>query len=219
MYKRQDLARARGVAGLGCVCLTFDLRGHEKTRAERQRVSREDNLKDLLAAYDKLMAHPWIDSSAIAVVGSSYGGYLSAILTTLRPVRWLALHVPALYRDTEWTRPKASLDRQDIDRYRRSVVTSDENRALGACRRFKGDVLIVEAERDDYIPHQTIMNYRAAFVESHSLTHRILDNSDHALTGEVSQAAYNGILMRWITEMVIGARTGGQAYVQEPRAA
>ncbi|MFT4191805.1 MAG: alpha/beta fold hydrolase, partial [Comamonas sp.] len=208
-----------GVAGLGCVCLTFDLRGHEKTRAERLRVSREDNLRDVLAAYDKLAAHPGIDTSAIAVVGSSYGGYLSAILTTLRPVRWLALHVPALYRDTLWNTPKAALDRKDIDRYRRSVVGPGDNRALMACRGFKGDVLIVEAEHDDYIPHQTIMNYRAAFVESHSLTHRILDNSDHALTGEVSQAAYNAILMKWITEMVIGARTGGQAYVHEPRVA
>lgn len=209
--QRSDIARARGIAGLGCVCLTFDLRGHEKTRAERQRVSRQDNLTDLLAAYDELVAHPWIDRGAIAVVGSSYGGYLAAILTTLRPVRWLALHVPALYRDAQWTVPKAALDRDDIARYRRATVAADDNRALAACRQFHGDVLIVEAEHDDYIPHQTIMNYRAAFVESHSLTHRILDNSDHALTGEASQAGYNTILTKWITEMVIGARSGTTA--------
>ena len=28
--QERDLDRARGIAGLGCVCLTFDLRGHEK---------------------------------------------------------------------------------------------------------------------------------------------------------------------------------------------
>ena len=42
-------------------------------------------------------------------VGSSYGGYLAAILTTLRPVRWLALRVPALYQDEGWDVPKKQL--------------------------------------------------------------------------------------------------------------
>ena len=26
--QERDLERARGIAGLGCICLTFDLRGH-----------------------------------------------------------------------------------------------------------------------------------------------------------------------------------------------
>ncbi|KAF1047400.1 alpha/beta hydrolase family protein [Xylophilus sp.] len=210
--QESDLVRAQGIAGLGCVCLTFDLRGHEKTREERQTVSRAENLRDLVAAYDRLLAHPWIDTSAVAVVGSSYGGYLAAILTTLRPVRWLALHVPALYRDEEWETPKVQLDRGVIDRYRRSVVRPTENRALAACKAFRGDALIVEAEHDDFIPHQTIMNYRNAFESAHSLTHRILDGGDHALTGEASQAAYNAILQAWVTEMIIGERTGGPAH-------
>jgi pimeloyl-ACP methyl ester carboxylesterase len=210
--QHSDLVRAKGVAGLGCVCMTFDLRGHERTLDQRKTVSRNDNLNDLLAAYDCLVAHPSIDTASIAVVGSSYGGYLSAILTTLRPVKWLALHVPALYRDTEWDVPKRSLDRDDIARYRRSPVSPDENRALSACAAFEGDVLIVESEHDDFIPHQTIMNYRAAFVKSHSLTHRILDGADHALTGELSQAAYNDILLKWTTEMFIGARVGNNLH-------
>ena len=28
--QQRDLARARHITGLGCVCMTFDLRGHEK---------------------------------------------------------------------------------------------------------------------------------------------------------------------------------------------
>ncbi len=206
--QQSDLVRAKGVSGLGCVCMTFDLRGHERTRKQRQTVSRDENYRDVLAAYDRLVAHPWIDPHSIAVVGSSYGGYLSAILTTERPVRWLALHVPALYRDEQWTTAKRDLDREDITRYRRSVVTARENRALAACAEFEGDVLIVESEHDDYIPHQTIMNYRAAFVKAHSLTHRTLDGADHALTGELSQRAYNSMLLNWATEMIFGARLG-----------
>src|SRR6185295_920378 len=72
--QEQDLARAREAAGLGCVCLTFDLRGHSATRAQSDKVSREDNLHDLLAAYDFFARQPHVEESTIAVVGASYGG-------------------------------------------------------------------------------------------------------------------------------------------------
>src|SRR2546423_7651738 len=89
--QQRYLARAREVAALGCVCLTFDLRGHEQTRSQFETVSREDNLRDVMAAFDALAAHDSVDAEAIAVVGSSYGGYLAAILTSIRRVKWLAL--------------------------------------------------------------------------------------------------------------------------------
>ena len=69
--QQRDLKRAQGIAGLGCVCLTFDLRGHGAESGRQALVTREDNLQDLLAAYDRLVAHPAIDSQAIAVVGTS----------------------------------------------------------------------------------------------------------------------------------------------------
>lgn len=202
----RDLARARGIAGLGCICLSFDLRGHAQTRAQQQTVTREQNLKDLLAAYDLLAQHPHIDSSAIAVVGTSYGGYLAAILTSLRPVRWLAMRVPALYRDEDWAMPKRQLDREVLNRLRRSRVRPEDNRALAACAAFRGDVLIVESEQDSFVPHETIMSYRAAFQQTHSLTHRILLGADHALSEESCQRAYTDILVGWATEMVVGGR-------------
>src|SRR3712207_1653354 len=77
--QEQYLARAREIAALGCVCLTIDLRGHARTEPQQETVTREDNLRDVLAAYDVLARRPDVDKSAIAVVGSSYGSYLAAI--------------------------------------------------------------------------------------------------------------------------------------------
>ncbi|WP_095080454.1 S9 family peptidase [Pseudomonas sp. Irchel s3h17] len=205
--QERDLERAKGIAGLGCVCLTFDLRGHTGgTGIPLSRVTREDNLRDLLAAYDRLLAHPAIDTSAVAVVGTSYGGYLAAILSTLRPVRWLALRVPALYRDERWDAPKRDLDKQDLLDYRSRLVPADSNRALHACSQFTGDVLLVESQSDEHVPHATLMSYRAAFQHTHSMTHRIIDGADHALSEPVAQQAYTSILVGWITEMVVGER-------------
>jgi len=208
----QYLARARQVAALGCICLTFDLTGHAATERERPTVSREGNLRDLVAAYDVLAAQRGVDPSAIAVVGSSYGGYLAAILTTLRAVKWLALRAPALYIDSGWQVPKLQLHKdQDLGAYRRSFVPAAENRALNACAQFTGDVLIVESELDTVVPQPVIKSYVEAFTQAHSLTYRVIEGADHGLTGESAQRAYTTLLSNWIAEMVGGARAGNEA--------
>jgi pimeloyl-ACP methyl ester carboxylesterase len=204
--QQRDLARAKNITGLGCVCLTFDLRGHERTHEMRGKVSREQSLTDLLAAYDRLASHPAVDGDAIAVIGSSYGGYLATILSSMRPVKWLALRVPALYWDADWEMPKQELDRDKLAHYRRSAVTAADNRALAACKEFHGDVLLIESEQDDYVPHATLMSYRGAFELAHSLTYRLVDGADHALSSDLSQSLYSSMLTNWISEMVIGAR-------------
>src|SRR5690349_17785547 len=70
--QEQYIDRAREVAALGCICLTFDLRGHARDKGQQNMVSREENLNDVLAAYDALAKQRGVDRSAIAVVGSSY---------------------------------------------------------------------------------------------------------------------------------------------------
>ena len=209
--QRQYVARARELTALGCVCLTFDLRGHAQTQTQYDSVSREDNMRDLLAAYDFLAALRNVDSDSIAVVGSSYGGYLVALLTALRPVKWLALRVPALYKDSEWRMPKLQLRReQALENYRLQPVSPDQSNALRVCSEFTGDVLIVESEHDAVVPHQVIVNYREACVNARSLTYRLIEGADHGLSNEAWHRAYTSLLVSWFTEIVFGARTSEQ---------
>ena len=218
--QQQYLARAHEIAALGCVCLTFDLRGHARHEAHQEAVTREDGLRDVLAAYDALIEHPAVDRSAIAVVGSSYGGYLAAILTELRAVRWLALRVPALYKDEDWTVPKRKLDRKELAAYRRTTVKPEDNRALRACAAFAGDVLVVESEQDSTVPHPVIENYVAACKHARSLTYRVIEGADHSLSEPRWQRAYTSLLVNWMSEMVLGARGGNSgAGVQTPLSA
>jgi len=209
--QQQYLVRAREIAALGCVCLTFDLRGHADTEPQYETITRADSLHDVIAAYDLLAGIEGVDNSAIAVVGSSYGGYMAAIASTLRPVKWLALRAPALYKDADWDLPKQQLEKQELAVYRRGPVSADDNRALRACAAFKGDVLIVESECDDVVPHPALASYRAAFSNAHSLTYRIIEDADHGLSEESWQQAYTSLLVNWATEMILGAREGGAA--------
>lgn len=217
--QERDLGRAQQIAALGCICLTFDMRGHVRTESMRQVVTREQNLADVVAAYDRLRTQPHVDPDSILVVGASYGGYLAAILASLRPVKWLALRVPALYRDEDWDRPKRSLSRKDLRAYRSRVLEVDDNRALRACRDFRGDVLIVESGHDHLVPHPTILSYRNALRQAHSVTYRIIDEADHALSSPDCQRAYTSMLLGWTSEMVFGARAGGAPGQAPPRSA
>ncbi|MCY0853319.1 alpha/beta hydrolase family protein [Cupriavidus sp. D39] len=207
--QQQYLARARKVAGLGCVCLTFDLTGHAGTSGQYETVSRMRNLADVVAAYDVLVRQPEVDRNAISVVGSSYGGYLAAVLSTLRPLRWMALRAPALYMDAGWELPKRQLHRdQDLVAYRRQVVAADTNRALRACTTFQGDVLVIESEQDQIVPHAAVTSYVDACVQANSMTYRVIKGADHGLSDEESQRAYSSLLVNWLREMVTGARAG-----------
>lgn len=205
--QEHDLSRAKEAAALGCVCLTFDLRGHRAMAAGRDTVTRPQNLQDLCAAYDWLASQPHVDREAIALVGISYGGYLAALLSEVRHVRWLALRSPAIYLDKDWEMPKRQLNTDPaLPAYRGSPISPDENRALRACARFGGDVLLVEAEHDEIIPRQVIDNYAGAFTKARTMTRRLIRGASHAFQDKATQKDYTDVLVAWMTEMIVGSR-------------
>jgi pimeloyl-ACP methyl ester carboxylesterase len=205
--QEQYLSRARAVAALGCVCLAFDLRGHERTQSQHETVTREDSLNDVLQAYRVLASCRHVDASRMALVGSSYGGYLAAIVTSMRPVRWLALRAPAIYDDDGWGIPKRKLHQHpDFADYRRRVHGPNDNRALAACAKFQGDALVVESELDTVLPHPVTANYVAALASAHSLTLRVIEGADHGLSSVEWKQTYTDLLVAWLKEITAPAR-------------
>jgi pimeloyl-ACP methyl ester carboxylesterase len=201
--RSQYVGCAHRIAALGSACLIFDLRGHAETRGQYETVTREHNLHDVLAAYDLLTRLPGVDRQAIAVVGASYGAYLGALLLYLRPVCMLALRAPALYKDDDWELPKRKLHVDpDFAAYRRLTLRSEDNRALGACAQFLGEALVVESEHDEIIPHPAVANYIAALANAHSLTYRVIEGADHALSREPWERAYTDLLVGWMSDMI-----------------
>ena len=204
--QEEDLGHAEELARLGCVCFTFDLRGHAGSDAKREDITRQNSLDDVLAAYDYLASQPLIDRSAIGVIGTSYGGYLATLLTAHRPIRWLALRVPALYPDDHWDTPKAMLDKDVVRAYRKRPQDATGDRALAACAAYRGDVLIVESEKDEQIPREAMLSFQSAFRTANSLSHRIIHGATHAMRDPRHQRVYTTLLLRWIDEMVQASR-------------
>lgn len=202
----EDLGQAEELARLGCICFTFDLRGHAGSDADRNDITRQNSLDDVVAAYDYLAADPLIDSQAIGVIGTSYGGYLPALRSGLRPIRWMALRVPALYPDAHWNTPKARLDEQVVGAYRQQPQDETGDLTLAACAAFTGDVLIVESGEDEQISREAMLSYQAAFRHADSLSPRILHGASHALRDLGHQRTYSGLLLRSIDKMVRASR-------------
>ncbi|WP_076997453.1 response regulator [Variovorax sp. KK3] len=191
-------ALEQALCAAGFACRLVDVPNAEWSTAERAAVTREDNLRDVLAAFDALAAEPGVAGDAIGIVGVSYGAYLAALASRVRPLRWLALRAPALYRDEAWSQPKEKLDKEDLSVYRLLRLAPEENRALGACAAFRGDALLIGSGHDDIIPRPVIENYAGAFAAARSFELRMLDGADHALSHADWYEAYRRILFDWL---------------------
>jgi hypothetical protein len=197
--QRRSIGKAKQLVNAGFVCLTFNLRGHARTVEQRDTVTRAQNLRDVMAAYDLLAAQSDVDADRIGVVGGSYGGYLATLLTAERDVRALALRAPALYKDGDFDRPKRQLNLDpDLPAYRRRRLQPSDNIALAAAARFDGDVLIVESEHDTVIPHPVIANYLHAFGVAGSVEHEVIGDADHGLSQKGWRRAWGELLVQWV---------------------
>lgn len=189
--------RATQLSKVGFIVLTFDLRGHGDSPGKIKLLPISKHLDDVLAAYDFLVSQKSVAPTKIGVIGASYGGYLASILTAKRPVKWLVLRAPAIYKDSHFQFPKAQLNEQEVKKYRLAKVHTKTNLALKSLTQFKGDVLIVESEHDTSVPHQTIQNYLQSLKSAKSITHIVIEKADHSLTKPLWQKKFIQIVSRW----------------------
>lgn len=189
---------AEALSGLGFVSMTFDMRGHGISEGNLNDLSREDFMKDVEIAYDFLVADGKVDPENVSIVSSSFGAYLGMILTTRRKVKNLALRVPANYQDEGFNQPQVQYaKRPDTVEWREQKLEPNATMSLRALSDFSGDVLVVESENDELVPHQTLENYMNALKDKSRLTHTVMKGAPHSIREQNFRDEYRKILVNW----------------------
>jgi uncharacterized protein len=200
--QKRNVLYAQELNTLGFIVMTFDLRSHGESEGERSKLSREDYMKDVTAAYDFLLEQEGVDSDRIGIIGSSFGSYLAAILSSKRNIKWLALRVPANYPDEGFDVPQVKLSNPKTTAWRSEELAADATISLRAIQEYKNDLLIIESELDDLCPHQTMKNYMNACRDSSKLTHVVMKGADHSIKTEKFRAVFTDIIVDWFGKRV-----------------
>ena len=197
----QNLDAAQALANLGFTSLTYDMRGNGESDGDIAKLSRADYIHDAEIAYDYLKQQ--LDpGTEIAVVGSSFGSYIAVLLSKDRPVSALSLRVPASYPDKGLNDPRlAQAESAEMNTWREKSLHYTENRAFQALHDFNGAVQIVEAERDEQVPHQAVQNHVNAVSDQSKLDYRLLANAPHRLENDQLREEYIALLTNWAGQL------------------
>ena len=188
---------AKSLSELGYICMVFDMRGHGTSEGDRLELSSEDFLSDALVAYDYLVSLPEVDKENIGVNGSSFGGYLAALLVERRKVSNAVLRAPADYPDEEFSTPKKLRNWENIIAWRNEPRDSEATSALRSLSTFTGKTLFIESENDERIPHQTIVNYMNALPDKSKVTHIVIKGAPHSIKEGPFRDKVRQILVDW----------------------
>ncbi len=183
-HKENSFQYAESLSRLGFICLLFDSRGHGESEGDINSTTTEQFTKDDMAAYDFLANLESVDHQNISVVGSSFGGFRAAYLTSIRPIKNLVLRVPADYINDSFKIARAKAGGSEIPEvmeWRKKARNPNETYSLQAVNNFDGNILIIEAEYDEYVPHQTIENYKNAVKDKKKLTYVFMKGAPHSI--------------------------------------
>ena len=190
---------AEELAKIGYISLLFDMSGHGESEGDIDRITGKEFLDDCIVAYDNLSSMTGVDKNKIFAVGSSFGGYLTALLAGQKTLKGIVLRVPADYPDGTENDPKSKTggDVPDIASWRKKIKNHEDSAALRSLHSFKGDILIIESELDSQVPHETVQSYVNAVSEVKHLTHILMKGAPHSIKEGAFKEELVQILNEW----------------------
>lgn len=200
--KERSYQYAKALTKLGYICFLFDMRGHGKSEGDIKTFTIKEFLSDVLIAYDYVSKLDGVDEDNISAVGSSFGGYLIPLLSEKRRVKNLVMRVPADYPNEDFNKIKAtsSHESEEIMKWRKQLKQSNETFALGSLSKFKGNVLIIESEFDDAVPHQTIESYKNVIKDKSKLSYVFMEGAAHSIKEGKFRDEVEQILVSWFKD-------------------
>jgi len=76
--------------------------------------------------------------------------------------------------------------------------TYTESYALKAINEFRGSLMIVASEKDNFVPYQTTENYLAAVNDASILEYKFIKKASHGMLHPKLQWDYVRTLLKWL---------------------
>ncbi len=163
--------------------------GYGKTYTHLDDVEkREDSVKDLAAAHEWLVKHGGADPKRIAVMGGSYGGYMTMAAITLYPDLWAAAvnTVGIVNWETFLQNTSGYRRRQREVEYGRLDRDIDLLRRISPIRKvdqIKTPLFVIHGKNDPRVPYTEAEQLVAALKKRNvSVEYKLFDDEGHGIS-------------------------------------
>lgn len=178
------LRKALIANGIGSTA--FDFVGHGNTGGMLENSS----LVDRVAQAQAVIAEMKLGTKMPALIGFSMGAYVAIQLSALLPVRRLGLLIPAVYHPDAMDLPFGPQFSACI-RQPESWQNSD---AFELMKGFRGQLLVVSAEKDQVIPFPIPARLCVAAARAQSCVHHVIEGANHDLSTHYAAHPYSRFL-------------------------
>lgn len=186
LTSRTHAEMAERLKAIGYTCGLLQVRGYPGAAGDKATVSRSDHLEDAMAAYEVLQKNfDCVDPDRICGFGTSYGGYIMAILAGYAPLRLLGLRAPALYPDEGFSHPMLDVYEDPLlDEWFSVLRRVRDSQALQGISGLEGRLLVISSGVDEQIPHAVVESYLAAGRYAEKCEEWVIFGASHAVHGE-----------------------------------
>ena len=148
------LPMAESLAKKGFITLAFDFRGCGESDGKFKDQTRKMGVEDAKASLEFLLSQN-VDKKRIGIQGTSFGGYVTGmLLNDCDFIKSVVLRVPAAYSDKNLN-VKANAE-EGYFKKRENWINSS---AYNGLEKFKGELLIIESEKDELLPSEQVQKY------------------------------------------------------------
>lgn len=192
--RRRYLPIAQRLAKKGILSLAFDFRGCGESDGDFDNQPYKNGIEDAAAALEFLLKQD-IDKKRIGILGTSFGGYVTAIiLPKYSFIRSILLRAPAAYDDkfliTTVKEPKEKEFFDNKENWQNST-------SYQGIRGFKGSLLVIKCEYDGLLPDEMVERYYHEAISSSKRKLEVLKEADHFLSSPTSLAQFYDRVESW----------------------
>ncbi|HUD09229.1 MAG TPA: alpha/beta fold hydrolase [Patescibacteria group bacterium] len=165
---------AERIASKGILAFMFHFRGCGMSDGNFEEQTLEMGLEDAKAGLKFFLSTDELDKNRVGLMGSSFGGWLAAMVCLDFDFKSVLLSVPAAFAPFRMS----TLHTEDIDVLKKDFWESESYQKIA---KFKNNLLIVQSENDDILPEGMVEKYLEVATNAKKVEHLVLKDTKHRI--------------------------------------